>query len=100
MRRAEDMTDVWTTEEGKEIEITNMTENHLENTINMLERWAERKRLSVVSAYLSTPGPNNPNTIAYDCWENKVNNAVNSTYEDYLPEIYWKMREELEGREG
>lgn len=59
----------WTTREGKKLQIKDMTNTHLGNTIKMLEDKAKEY------------------ARGHDDWE------------DYVPEVYWDLKEELINRQ-
>lgn len=90
-------TKLWKTQDGTKVRIKDMTDSHLLNTINMLEKYGRLKYNHLCNEFWSIPEPQGEQ--AQICWEN----AERDLYEncdglDYVPDIYWDMKFEAERR--
>jgi hypothetical protein len=88
---------LWTMQGGATIQIRKMETSHLRNTIKMLERRAEHQHASLIKFALSCPTPNGE--MAEEEFERGFDQMLDATFEDYLPDIYYDLEEELEKRE-
>lgn len=93
MRKA---TKKWTTKDGRKIRICDMTDEHLLNTIRLLERFAERKRDSQI-AFLINYYPLGE-MAQLDC-DRAMDEVIESSTLDYVPDIYWGLIDEKNRRE-
>lgn len=92
----EAINNVWITKDNRKIAIKDMSNSHLLNAIALLQRNAERKRVSTSLFYTLCVEPSGD--AAMDCFMQEQNNAWNSEWADYVPEIYWNMLEESSRR--
>jgi len=79
----------WTTHDGRKLQIKDMSDQHLQSTISLLERAAMRKRDMRVAFYLNCDQPNGE--MAMDAFEQECEEAFASDWTDYLPGIYDDM---------
>lgn len=86
MKGIKEQTKLWTTKDGREICICEMSDSHLLNTIKLVQRAAEVKRINVMELYITTPPPNGD--MAQYCFDREFDNVLESTYLDYVPKIY------------
>ena len=82
----------WTMKDGRKINIKDMDDNHLINSINLLIRQAERKRMAATAFFLTCTPPTGD--MAMDCFDQEFENVTNSPYYGYLPPIYGDMETE------
>ena len=88
--------DVWTTKDGTQIKVCDMTDQHLFNTIRMLKRNARYKVTSTLEFYCCTSGPRGD--MAQLAFESELSQWMEADWSDVVPEIFWLMVEELRGR--
>lgn len=84
-------TALWVTKSGERIRICDMSDEHLQNTMKMLERVAKGR----CASYQLMPCPFTGGTVAEDDFECS---QLTATIEDFLPEIYDKMLLDYERR--
>ena len=87
---------MWTTRDGAKIRIKDMEDSHLINTIKMLQRGAELRRSKVVASFLCGPEPSGD--IASFQFDRDFDAALDSTFEDFLPDIFDDLDAERERR--
>lgn len=90
------ITKVWECKDGRRIRICDMEDKHLMNTIFYLERCANWTMEETHKLFLSCPGPSGLH--ATDAWLNEIDQISEETYEDYLPDIYYKLHDEATRR--
>ena len=89
-------TKLWKTKDGRKIRICDMEDNHLLNTIAMLQRVSESRRISNSVYYLFCTPPNGE--MALYAFEQEQDNVWRATWCDYLPPIYSNLVLEAERR--
>ena len=89
-------TKLWTTRDGRRIRICDMSDEHLLNVVKLLQRFAEATRITTVNLYVNTPGPQGD--MAQYLFEQEFDAVLDSTYEDYLPEIFDNIELEVKRR--
>lgn len=88
------ITTIWKCKNGTKVRICDMTDSHLVNTINMLERFAKNKVSQELSCAFSVE-PFLTGDIAIFTIENNIDNLMeDDSYERFLPPIYNKLLEE------
>jgi len=90
-------TKIWTTRDGQKIRVCDMDDGHLQNTINFLERWTENRRKAALADAMTVANCVTAD-IASDCAEDALDDAIHATREDYVPDIYYDMANELRDR--
>lgn len=96
MKLLHKQTKLWTTRDGRKIRICDMDDSHLLNTVKLLQRVAEAKRIYTTDFYLSTPGPTADMASYY--FEQECDQVFSNTYMSYLPEIYHNLINDAERR--
>ena len=86
----------WTMKNGNKIRICDMENSHLINIIKMLKRCAERKKQKIESFYIYCVPPNGE--MAQDAFDSEFNSVMESTWDDYVPNIYDNLYNEAERR--
>ena len=91
-------TKVWVTKDKRKIRICDMEDSHLINTVKMLVRVAEIKLQSTVDLYLMSGGPSGE--MAQICFDNELQIMMEDpdAIEQFLPDIYYNMIEDLARR--
>lgn len=87
------VTKVWTTKDGTKVRICDMSDAHIMNSMRMLARMAATKRHIAISeaefiGLLSTA------EIASSYAEIYCEGIANSSIADYLPSLYWDLRDD------
>ena len=88
----------WKMLSGQKIRICDMDDSHLENTINLLRRYAESENTRVVVGMLSVPPLSGE--IAQEEFDKDLEFVLKSTWEDYVPKIYKSLVLEKERRKA
>lgn len=90
-------TKLWKQKNGEKIRICDMSDAHLENTMRMLKRYAERLYNATfwdACAFLDQCRGDG----AIDAMERELVSLGRQTWEDFVPEIYWKMQDDQNRR--
>ena len=83
----------WTTKNGEKIRICDMEDSHLINTINFLRRMAEGMRGKTISnAYQLACFVQGE--IAESQIDQDIMTMEESTYEEWLPNIFWNLHDD------
>lgn len=90
------VTKVWTTKDGSKIRICDMDDNHLVNTLKMLQRNARAHKINCEVFYLTCERPNGD--MANLAFDQEADAQTNSTWEDVVLPIFWDMLKEAERR--
>ena len=89
------VTKVWKQKDGTKIRICDMTDSHLENATNLLQKYAfhvmTQTHLALFSYDPSGDG-------AIDAHESACASASEETFEDYVPVIFWSLQYEQDRR--
>ena len=88
----------WKMLSGQKIRICDMDDSHLENTINLLRRYAESENTRVVVGMLSVPPLSGE--IAQEEFDKDLEFVLKSTWVDYVPKIYKSLVLEKERRKA
>lgn len=90
---------VWKMRDGKNISIKKMGDDHLRNTLRMIERVAKHKHAYYFDAACEMDSVfGGGDTMAAESAEAAFDEECDKTWEDYLPEIYFEMKYELKSR--
>jgi hypothetical protein len=89
-------TAVWTQRNGTKIRICDMADDHLLNTIAMLQRNAVRKSAENKQFYMSCPLPNGEH--AMDAFESEFDAVLDSEWQDYVHALFRPMVLDAERR--
>jgi len=85
---------IWTTRNGMKINIKDMSMRHLQNTIRMIERICKAEYLNELEA-CSSYEPRGDMASYY------AEQAISEiSPEDFIPQIYYNMKKELERRKN
>ncbi len=86
----------WKTKEGKEVDIAEMSNDRLLNTIKMLVRVGESKRIEHCANYLKGHYPNGD--MAEMAFDAEIDRAFAKTWQDFVPEIMGDLLHEYAER--
>lgn len=88
----------WKTANGEKLEIKNMTDNHLLNTIKFIARNTENYINNTKNFYLNCSEPNGE--MARDCFDTEFYSVMEMDLEDLLDENkhYQRMLKEVKKR--
>jgi len=89
-------TKLWTMRDGKKIRICDMSDSHLINTIDMLERGAESRMKADLDFYMNCEEPNGEMALVE--FDRQFDSMLEVDIGDYLSDIYWDLQAELERR--
>jgi hypothetical protein len=76
------VTQIWTTRDGTQIPVSEMTDSHLANAIAYLERTADARLAYETANLLSGPTPTG--AMAQDAYEQGMQELFDMTPDDYL----------------
>ena len=82
-------TKLWRMKSGERIRICDMTDEHLDNAIKMLERFAQAKKDAADLDCLMYGEPNGD--IAQRAFEQGCEEVWNRSWDEYLPKIYTNL---------
>jgi hypothetical protein len=88
---------IWKTKDGIKIPINLMDDNHLQNCLNLMRRRAEVEQAETIGNIGSVMGMLQGEMATYYA-EQDFDRACESTWDDYVPDIYWEMQSLLESR--
>jgi hypothetical protein len=86
----------WTTRDGRKIRICDMTDYHLTNTIDHLQRLARKSKIKNELFYLTCPQPHGD--MAIDAFDHEVDAVAEASWQEYVNPLYWDMLKEAEER--
>lgn len=89
-------TKLWTTNDGRRLRICDMTDDHLLNTIRLLQRFAEAERIKSTVFYATCTPPESDGAL--DCFNREFDAVMDSTYEDYVSSIYCNLVDDARRR--
>lgn len=89
-------TAVWTTKEGQEIQLRDMGDEHLSNTIKFLLRHAASRQIRENIIFFGGPQPSGD--AASDAYEKACFEQGDKDLFDYVQDIYWYMEQEYKLR--
>jgi hypothetical protein len=89
----------WKMKNGKMIAINKMSDLHLERTMKLIERNAERERDSAILAIGNIMCTVHGEMASYYA-EQDFDRAVKSDWQDFVPAIYWQMKNLLQQRQA
>ena len=89
-------TKLWTTKDGRKVRICDMEDDHLINTVRMLQRNGEARRINNSVYYATCMGPNGE--MAQLAFEQECDQMWDATFESYVPRIYYNLVDEAERR--
>jgi hypothetical protein len=87
---------VWTTRDKVKIRVCDMSDSHLQNTIDLLERRAKSKLSNLINFYICCPQPNGE--MAQDAFDGEFDRLMDANWAVFLPEIYENLKLEQERR--
>jgi hypothetical protein len=90
------VTKKWTQKDGTKIRICDMSNQHLLNTIDFLERYSIKRMNYEHAKFLSYPEPSGE--MAMDAYDQGLEQMAQESAEDYMPQIYWDLQNEKERR--
>ena len=91
-------TKLWTMRDGTKIRICDMSDDHLKNTMKMLERVAERAYQDELANAYSFSGEMMGDMASYAA-EQDADRISHEDWGNYIKDIYWNMAEETKRRE-
>lgn len=86
----------WRTKEGKMIFLTDMSDDHLQNTIKFMKRHEELHVFNYFMKYYSGPGPSGD--IAMDAYDREIEQLTEATLEDISP-VFCNLLDEATRRD-
>jgi len=88
--------DEWRTKDGTVIRVKDMDDDHLRNTIRMLQKNALAKRELHTLSYLVGPYPQGE--MAQVAFDSEFDQLLDSSWMEFVPEVYNLMLEEARVR--
>jgi len=86
-------TKLWTQKNGDKIRICDMSDSHIVNTVRMIKRKAEFKKMQVDVGFLSCGRPQGD--MAQDAFDRECCEAWNKSWEDYAPKIFPNLLQDI-----
>lgn len=86
----------WKMKDGKKILISKMSDSHLLNSMALCERWSVVRKKYLDNFYLTCVEPNGE--MAQICFEREQGEIWDSTWRDWLPDVYWSLVNQAEKR--
>jgi len=80
---------IWTTQDGREFEVSDMRTSHIINTLRMLKRKGY-KSPSTVKFYITCPAPNGD--AANDAFEQEFDDVINSPTSPFIDEFETELK--------
>jgi len=90
------MAKVWTTKDGRNIPIQDMTDQHLVNTLLYLRRTSVLHLAGLLALMMTTPGPQGE--AAQDCFDREFDVLLDSCWMDFAGQKFEHLVNEAEER--